>query len=498
VLTTKGAVLEIPVTIQGAKPVEGSDRRELFTETTKTTLVFENGAVLNLKSKVSLGQCVFLRNDQSGKEILCKVLQWRQGGETGYADLEFTNRDPEFWGMHAEQPTAAGQKPEAQIAIEAAGKSPLATPSTDSCTPTSGEMSPSFLGTAPIAPACSAGQTTEALPQPATEAEWNNMKGAELLAALFAEGTEPNSGREMASKHMPESGEANPDTASEARVSSILASGTRQPHKFGTRKNLIAVAIAASVVVAVVLGGAWHSERGSSIHRGDRLSAASVQSRQHELSATAHPSQAPASAVATGKSTTAGMILMNTANSRAGTEVHEPGNNAGAAPVQAAQMIPEASVAQEPRAAGAQPSPPTMEDPEAARNGSSAADSTATDVSKTEAISSVARSDLPALSLASLEESNKPNPTITTPAKIVSQTPPTIPPWAKGLDTDAVVQLDALIDEKGNVAQTKPLSGPRVLQHEAERAVTLWIFEPALSDGKPTATHMVLTVQFQR
>ena len=80
----------------------------------------------------------------------------------------------------------------------------------------------------------------------------------------------------------------------------------------------------------------------------------------------------------------------------------------------------------------------------------------------------------------------------------MAQPPPAIPSWAKGLDTDGVVKLDALIDEKGNLRSTKALSGPLFLQHEAERAVALWIFEPALTDGKPTATHMVLTVQFQR
>jgi hypothetical protein len=35
--------LEIPVTIQASKLVEGTDRQELFTEATKTTIVFENG-----------------------------------------------------------------------------------------------------------------------------------------------------------------------------------------------------------------------------------------------------------------------------------------------------------------------------------------------------------------------------------------------------------------------------------------------------------------------
>ena len=74
----QGTVLEIPVTIQGSKTVEGSEQRELFTETTKTTIVFENGAVLKLNAKISPGQCVFLRNDQTEKEILCKVRDSRQ------------------------------------------------------------------------------------------------------------------------------------------------------------------------------------------------------------------------------------------------------------------------------------------------------------------------------------------------------------------------------------------------------------------------------------
>lgn len=95
-------------------------------------------------------------------------------------------------------------------------------------------------------------------------------------------------------------------------------------------------------------------------------------------------------------------------------------------------------------------------------------------------------------------ELNELNTRETTSARIISQSLPSFPPWAKGLDIDGVVQLDALIDEKGNVVETKPLSGPHALQCAAARAVALWIFEPALSDGKPTATRMLLTVQFQK
>jgi len=84
------------------------------------------------------------------------------------------------------------------------------------------------------------------------------------------------------------------------------------------------------------------------------------------------------------------------------------------------------------------------------------------------------------------------------PARIVSEVQPTFPDWAKELDVDGVVKLDATIDAGGNVTQMKVLSGPRPLQHAAQQAVGLWIFEPAKAGGKPVASHMILTVEFQR
>ena len=97
VQNSQAKILEIPVTVQGARAVEGEGRRELFTETTKTTLVFEKGAVVSLKSKVTSGQCVFVRNEQTGREIMCRVIESRQTGELNYADLEFTSYGPDFW-----------------------------------------------------------------------------------------------------------------------------------------------------------------------------------------------------------------------------------------------------------------------------------------------------------------------------------------------------------------------------------------------------------------
>ena len=56
--------LEVPVTVNGARTVEGSDKREPFSETTQTVLVFGNGAVIRLASSVAAGQLLFLTNEK--------------------------------------------------------------------------------------------------------------------------------------------------------------------------------------------------------------------------------------------------------------------------------------------------------------------------------------------------------------------------------------------------------------------------------------------------
>lgn len=508
--SAQATALEIPVTIQGAKPVDGTERRELFTETTKTTLVFENGAVVNLTSRVSLGQCVFLRNDQSGREILCKVLEWRQVGQSGYTDLEFTAPDSGFWEVHAEQNSAAVQRPEAHKAIEAPEECPVTTLRMESGAPTSGEMPATVLETTTTPLACPLPLTTEALPEPANGVEWSDARDIELPPALIAEdarlqpkqeSSTPKTQeieRKVLSAEVPALGETSSDSASEAGEFLTQVSRTPATSEMTAGKNPIAVGIAASILLAVVLGGAWHAKGGSSIHNNDWYSADSAQSKQHSLPAAAQPSQSRASGVAKGGPTTAGAVVTNTGNSGVRTEVRAEGNNGGGTPAQEAQKIQEAAASQEPGDAVGQRPPAPTEDVGAIRESNSVTDSSASVVPTVEATSSTITSASAASEQRELQNSNGLSTTVTVPPKIVSQSLPSIPPWAKGLDTGAVVQLDALIDEKGNVAQTKPLSGPRVLQRAAEQAVALWIFEPALSDGKPTPTHMVITVQFQR
>jgi protein TonB len=92
--------LEVPVTVNGARTVEGSDKREPFSETTKTVLVFGSGAVIRLGSPVAPGQLLFLTNEKTKKEVVCQVVKSKNyKSVSGYVELEFTESVVGFWGM---------------------------------------------------------------------------------------------------------------------------------------------------------------------------------------------------------------------------------------------------------------------------------------------------------------------------------------------------------------------------------------------------------------
>src|SRR6516225_2737430 len=92
--------LEIAVTVNGARTVDGSDKREPFSETTQTVLVFGNGAVIRLNSSVAPGQLLFLTNEKTKKEVVCQVVKSKNyRSVSGYVELEFTEPVVGFWGM---------------------------------------------------------------------------------------------------------------------------------------------------------------------------------------------------------------------------------------------------------------------------------------------------------------------------------------------------------------------------------------------------------------
>jgi TonB family protein len=92
--------LEVPVSVNGARAVEGSDKREPFSESTKTVLIFGSGAVIRLSSSVGPGQLLFLTNEKTKREVVCQVVKSKNyRNVSGYVELEFTEPSVGFWGM---------------------------------------------------------------------------------------------------------------------------------------------------------------------------------------------------------------------------------------------------------------------------------------------------------------------------------------------------------------------------------------------------------------
>ncbi len=126
--------LEVSVTVNGARTVAGSDKREPFSESTKTVLIFGHGAVIRLTSSVAPGQLLFLTNEKTKKEVVCQVVKSKNYHHvSGYVELEFTEAVAGFWGMRFPAAGAPQTSPYSAIAA------PLAQPVTAPVTPASAQ-----------------------------------------------------------------------------------------------------------------------------------------------------------------------------------------------------------------------------------------------------------------------------------------------------------------------------------------------------------------------
>ncbi len=92
--------LEIPVTVNGARTADGSDKREPFSESSQTVLVFPLGAVIRITTPLAPGQLVFLTNEKTKKEVVCQVVKSKSAGSgSNYVELQFTESATGFWGL---------------------------------------------------------------------------------------------------------------------------------------------------------------------------------------------------------------------------------------------------------------------------------------------------------------------------------------------------------------------------------------------------------------
>jgi TonB family protein len=122
--------LEVSVTVNGARTIAGSDKREPFSESTKTVLIFGHGAVVRLTSSVAPGQLLFLTNEKTKKEVVCQVVKSKNyHNVSGYVELEFTEPVAGFWGMRFPASGAPQSSPHSTVAVPpAAAAKPASAP----------------------------------------------------------------------------------------------------------------------------------------------------------------------------------------------------------------------------------------------------------------------------------------------------------------------------------------------------------------------------------
>jgi hypothetical protein len=152
--------LEVPVSVNGARTVEGSAKREPFSEATKTVLIFGSGAVIRLASSVAPGQLLFLTNEKTKKEVVCQVVKSKNYRNiSGYVELEFTESVVGFWGMRfpgdriGSVPQSMGT-PSPAVGSPVAGGAPIAArPVAPVVVPPPANAAPKILESKPAAPA---------------------------------------------------------------------------------------------------------------------------------------------------------------------------------------------------------------------------------------------------------------------------------------------------------------------------------------------------------
>jgi TonB family protein len=121
--------LEVPVTVNGARSLDGSEKREPFSERSQTVLVFGHGAVLRISALLAPGQLVFLTNEKTKKEVVCVVVKSKtDGNAVGYVELRFTEPAPGFWGMRFPSDTVLPQSAARPAAPASAPAPPKAAP----------------------------------------------------------------------------------------------------------------------------------------------------------------------------------------------------------------------------------------------------------------------------------------------------------------------------------------------------------------------------------
>ena len=108
--------LDVPIKVHGTRVIEAKrgavPQTEPFEETTSTMIVFPLGAVVKMETAVVGGQMVVVTNLKSGHDAICRIVKVRPYAQKlCYVEIEFTHRQPGYWGVQFASDSATDASP---------------------------------------------------------------------------------------------------------------------------------------------------------------------------------------------------------------------------------------------------------------------------------------------------------------------------------------------------------------------------------------------------
>jgi protein TonB len=483
--------IEVPVTVHGGCLSTDSGKREPFSESTRTIIVFSNGAVLRLKTAVNPGQSIILTNEHTGKKVLCQVVKSKTYQDVvGYIELQFTEPTVGFWGILFPGDGSESQSAPGVAGVSQAPSGPQPSPSAASHTTSpvisthssaAGSISPGLLS--PKAPGAEYSAALGSVSTPLAQPPHVGLIQPKVVPLPHAEEhasiVEPvvfSREREAATHHREALRQAEQAEIA-AFISRLMFDEPETESAQATpRRSPMITLIAAELLLVALAGGGWYWW-----HNRAGVTAPNLSSQSANVATS--------------------MSLLPPANTRTTPFVSSP--------------VPEALKTVE----ASSPSPAPAEKPAESHETPNAASKKPAAISHfrlsrphVKRSSSLAKvpeaaegidsapevpSRVFAEGLSALIARSGLQPAARKPARLISSTPPAYPPLARSQGVEGDVTLDALIDETGRVTGIKTISGPGLLQQAAAAAVRQWKYEPATLDGNAVPMHLTITVKFR-
>ena len=485
---------EVQVRVTGAKAGSVPEERDLFSELTATVLVFEKGGVIRLTAAVIPGQLLFLRNEESSREVVTQVIRKRAHRPTEcYVELEFTERAPGFWGTEFSAATALLPKDAKLIAAAEMISSSETTEDElgEAAPPPSAaevealkrevEALRSQLSQIQTQPEPAKVEPAGAIPEPPsippldahppqTETPIYQSERAswtELSADVSPPEVEPKPSRVYAPEQdlLPKPA-LNFHVPVPKRKRSFQARGQFTP---GFRTGILRLAILSGVLAALI-GFVWYKHWLPWMPGSGKFSVSTwAGGVTTKVSAAETSAPRPAS--------------LATQPTKAGTGVNEPLSAKGAFPSASSSSKTPAEVT----AGNEKEMAPYEVVPKPA----------AKEKSKPAASIAVTPSPVPSLPAKTINSvpASTGNSNIVPPKLIKSEKAIATLQDLRDFETGDVV-VDAIIDTAGNVTSMRALSGPPSLRWPALQAFKNYKYEPATQNGKPVPTHVTVKIQF--